>query len=172
MYVVTTVIWLTFGYMECSLFVWQHNCISVANTWPLSCLLLLGHQNIMTSKYWNVLQDYMWSVKALFQLLDLCGADIASIKSGHDRVCLLSLPCHMRRYRFCRILITFYVVSPVFCLMSLFVIFNQELFVCPAWSDIRTTLQRIVGRTSVLLLIWGCEHDCDCGWQKAAAAKV
>jgi len=29
--------------MECCLFVWQHNCISVANTWPFSCLLLLGH---------------------------------------------------------------------------------------------------------------------------------
>jgi hypothetical protein len=123
-------------------------------------------------KYWNASQDNTWSVIALFQLLDLCGADIASIKSRHDRVCLLSLPCHMRRYSSCRILITFYFVNPVFCLMSLFVIFNQELFVCPAWSDKRTTLQRIVGRTSVLLLIWGCEYDCDCGWQKTAAAEV
>lgn len=114
--------------MECSLFVWQHSCISIVNTWLFcSCLLLLGHQN-MTSKYWNALHENTSWIIALFLLLDLCEADIASIKSGQDWMCLLSLPCHVRRYRSCGILITFYVMSPVLCLMPLLVIFNQQLF--------------------------------------------
>ena len=109
--------------------------VFLLQTCPFSCLLLLGNQNIMTSTYWNASQDNTWSVIALFQLLDLCGADIASIKSGHDRVCLLSLPCHVRRYRSCRILITFYVVSPVFCLMSL--LSSTRNFLCAQLGQIK-----------------------------------